>query len=51
MKIAGKLGICIAISEKVSRNSKIDDFDRIIDNLSKANARAIVMFVDEDNVR
>ncbi|CAD7094167.1 unnamed protein product [Hermetia illucens] len=51
VKIAGKLGICIAISEKVSRNSKIDDFDRIIDNLSKANARAIVMFVDEDNVR
>lgn len=42
----------MAVSEKILRNAKEEDFDRIIKNLySKKRARAVVMFVDEDNVR
>lgn len=42
----------MAVSEKILRNSKEEDFDRIIERLySKKQARAVVMFVDEDNVR
>lgn len=49
---AHALGICVAVSEKVSRHSKPADFDRIIERLSlKEKARAVVMFVDEDNTR
>lgn len=45
-------GVCVAESQKISRNAKRKDFDRIIDILaSKPNARAVVLFVDEDNVR
>lgn len=52
LAIAAQVGICIAVSEKVSRNAKADDFDRIIEHLSsKPQARVVVMFVDEDNVR
>ena len=52
IQIANGLGICVAVSEKVSRHSKPEDFDRIIENLShKPQARAVVMFVDEDNIR
>lgn len=52
MKAASDVGICVAISEKILRNSKEEDFDRIIERLySKKQARAVVMFVDEDNVR
>lgn len=53
MATAAQLGICVAVSEKISRHSKSDDeFDRIIENLSlKPQARAVVMFVDEDNIR
>lgn len=52
LKAATELDICVAINEKILRNSKEEDFDRIIDRLfSKKQARAVVMFVDEDNVR
>jgi len=50
--LAGREGICIAESAKISRNAKPTDFTKIIDQLStKANARVVVMFVDEDNCR
>jgi ABC-type branched-subunit amino acid transport system substrate-binding protein len=50
--LAGREGICIAESAKISRNAKSTDFSRIIDQLSnKPNARVVVMFVDEDNSR
>ncbi|GAB0098135.1 Metabotropic glutamate receptor [Sergentomyia squamirostris] len=50
--IAAQLGICVAVSEKILRNSKTEDFDRIIEHLiQKPQARVVVMFVDEDNVR
>lgn len=52
MQTASTLGICVAVSEKVSRHSKAEDFDRIIENLwNKPQARIVVMFVDEDNIR
>lgn len=52
IQTANALGICVAVSEKVSRHSKPEDFDRIIDRLySKPQARVVVMFVDEDNIR
>ncbi|XP_019868539.2 metabotropic glutamate receptor 7-like [Aethina tumida] len=44
-------GICIAVTEKVLRNSKTEDFDRIIERLVQKSARAVVLFVDEDNTR
>ncbi|CAH1377671.1 unnamed protein product [Tenebrio molitor] len=44
-------GICIAVTEKILRNSKTEDFDRIIDRLLQKSARAVVLFVDEDNTR
>ncbi|XP_065165928.1 metabotropic glutamate receptor 7 isoform X2 [Atheta coriaria] len=44
--------ICIAATEKILRNSRTDDFDRIIERLTlKPQARAVVLFVDEDNTR
>lgn len=49
---AADAGICIAITEKILRNSHTEDFDRIIEKLlQKAQARAVVLFVDEDNTR
>lgn len=52
MQAASRLNICVAVSEKILRNAKEEDFDRIIKNLySKKRARAVVIFVDEDNVR
>lgn len=52
IQTASALGICVAVSEKVSRHSRPEDFDRIIERLySKPQARVIVMFVDEDNIR
>lgn len=49
---AAKNGICVAESAKISRNAKTSDFNRIVAQLaSKANARAVVLFVDEDNCR
>jgi len=52
LKAASELDICVAINEKILRNSKEEDFDRIIERLySKKQARAVVMFVDEDNVK
>ncbi|XP_076382238.1 metabotropic glutamate receptor 8 isoform X2 [Megalopta genalis] len=45
-------GICVAVSEKILRNAKNEDFDKIIDRLSsKHNARGVILFVDEDNIR
>lgn len=44
-------GICIAVTEKIQRNSQTVDFDRIIDRLLQKTARAVVLFVDEDNTR
>ncbi|RWS00331.1 metabotropic glutamate receptor 7-like protein [Dinothrombium tinctorium] len=50
--LAYKEGICISESAKISRNSKAEDFTQIVEQLmSKPNARAIVLFVDEDNCR
>ncbi|XP_032664722.1 metabotropic glutamate receptor 8-like isoform X5 [Odontomachus brunneus] len=50
--LTAEYNICIAVSEKILRNSRIEDFDRIIDRLSsKHNARGVILFVDEDNVR
>lgn len=52
LKAASEFDICVAVNEKILRNSKEEDFDRIIERLySKKQARAVVMFVDEDNVR
>ncbi|KAF5289810.1 hypothetical protein FQR65_LT11740 [Abscondita terminalis] len=45
-------GICIATTEKVLRNARVEDFDKIIEKLvQKPQARAVVLFVDEDNTR
>ncbi|XP_067129617.1 metabotropic glutamate receptor 3-like isoform X2 [Centruroides vittatus] len=50
--LAEKSGICIAVSEKITRNTKPEDFDKIIEHLSsKPKARGVVVFVDEDNCR
>ncbi|XP_023290502.1 metabotropic glutamate receptor 7 [Orussus abietinus] len=44
--------ICVAVSEKILRNARAEDFDRIVERLStKHNARVVVLFVDEDNIR
>lgn len=52
ISLATGAGICIAVSEKILRNSKQDDFDRIVDKLiAKPNARGVIIFVDEDNTR
>lgn len=52
LRAAAELDICVAVNEKITRNSKDEDFDRIIERLySKKQARAVVMFVDEDNVK
>lgn len=52
IQAARKRGICIAIEQKILRNAKENDFDKIIESLySKKQARAVVMFVDEDNVK
>ncbi|KAH0545837.1 metabotropic glutamate receptor 7-like isoform X1 [Cotesia glomerata] len=50
--LASEYNICVAISEKILRNSRAEDFDRIIERLgSKHNARGVILFVDEDNIR
>ncbi|XP_065350296.1 metabotropic glutamate receptor 3-like isoform X1 [Cloeon dipterum] len=52
IEIAASSGICIAVSEKILRNAKTEDFDKIVERLvQKANARGVIMFVDEDNTR
>ncbi|XP_053982400.1 metabotropic glutamate receptor 8-like [Hylaeus volcanicus] len=52
ISLSMEYGICVAVSEKILRNAKSEDFDKIIDRLgSKHNARGVVLFVDEDNVR
>ncbi|XP_029167565.1 metabotropic glutamate receptor 8-like isoform X2 [Nylanderia fulva] len=50
--LSTEYNICVAVSEKILRNSKPEDFDRIIERLSsKHNARGVIIFVDEDNIR
>ncbi|XP_076625936.1 metabotropic glutamate receptor 8 [Colletes latitarsis] len=52
ISLSTEYSICVAVSEKILRNAKSEDFDKIIDRLSsKHNARGVVLFVDEDNVR
>ncbi|XP_046428261.1 metabotropic glutamate receptor 7-like [Neodiprion fabricii] len=52
ISLSVEYNICIAVSEKILRNSKPEDFDRIIERLvGKHNARGVVLFVDEDNTR
>lgn len=52
MEQASALGICVATSAKIQRNAKTEDFDQIIEQLSgKPQARGVIMFVDEDNIR
>ncbi|KAK9889155.1 hypothetical protein WA026_004429 [Henosepilachna vigintioctopunctata] len=48
---SSEANICIAVREKIQRNSKTEDFDRIIERLLQKPARAVVLFVDEDNTR
>ncbi|KAJ8682401.1 hypothetical protein QAD02_018193 [Eretmocerus hayati] len=51
-KLSGNYNICVAVSEKIMRNSRPEDFERIVESLdSKRNARGVVLFVDEDNIR
>jgi len=50
--LAKKAGICVAVSTKIKRNARREDFDRIVDQLSaKPKARTVVLFVDEDRTR
>ncbi|XP_024940332.1 metabotropic glutamate receptor 7 isoform X2 [Cephus cinctus] len=50
--LSAEYNICVAVSEKILRNARPEDFDRIIERLStKHNARGVVLFVDEDNIR
>lgn len=52
MSKAAELGICVATSAKIMRNAKTEDFDRIVQQLAnKTEARGVIMFVDEDNIR
>uniref|UniRef100_T1J4D3 G-protein coupled receptors family 3 profile domain-containing protein n=1 Tax=Strigamia maritima TaxID=126957 RepID=T1J4D3_STRMM len=50
-ELAEQAGMCVAVNEKIARNAKPEDFDRIIDHLAHGRARAVVLFVDEDNCR
>ncbi|XP_060827422.1 metabotropic glutamate receptor 7-like isoform X2 [Bombus pascuorum] len=50
--LSTEYSICVAASEKILRNAKAEDFDKIVERLgSKHNARGVVLFVDEDNIR
>ncbi|XP_014206489.1 metabotropic glutamate receptor 7-like [Copidosoma floridanum] len=52
VSLAADYNICVAVSEKIMRNAKPEDFERIVEHLdSKRNARVVVLFVDEDNIR
>lgn len=51
-KCSSFAGICVAQSLKISRLATNDEFDKIITELlSIHKARAVVMFVNEDNCR
>lgn len=42
----------MAVAEKIQRNSASSDFDVTVARLAaKPSARAVIMFVDEDNIR
>ncbi|KAL6267343.1 hypothetical protein P5V15_000418, partial [Pogonomyrmex californicus] len=50
--LSARYNICVAISEKILRNARTEDFDKIIERLSsKHSARGVIIFVDEDNIR
>ncbi|XP_017757027.1 PREDICTED: metabotropic glutamate receptor 7-like, partial [Eufriesea mexicana] len=52
ISLSMEYGVCVAVSEKILRNAKTEDFDKIVERLSsKHNARGVVLFVDEDNIR
>ncbi|XP_047741499.1 metabotropic glutamate receptor 8, partial [Hyalella azteca] len=53
ISLAEKAGICVAVSETILRTmSRPEEFDALIQRLlMKPEARAVVMFVDEDNIR
>ncbi|XP_016842325.1 metabotropic glutamate receptor 7 isoform X1 [Nasonia vitripennis] len=52
VSLSAEYNICVAVSEKIMRNAKPEDFERIVEHLdSKRNARGVVLFVDEDNIR
>ncbi|XP_043234513.1 metabotropic glutamate receptor 3-like, partial [Amphibalanus amphitrite] len=49
---ASSAGICVAVAEKILRNANETDFDNTIAHLAaKPEARGVIMFVDEDNIR
>ncbi|XP_050687348.1 metabotropic glutamate receptor 7-like [Eriocheir sinensis] len=51
-KLAEAKGLCVAVAERVLRNTRPEDFDLIIERLStKPQARVVIMFVNEDNTR
>ncbi|CAG0880569.1 unnamed protein product [Cyprideis torosa] len=51
-QLAAQQRICVAVHKTISRNPGIEEFRQIIHDLGqKKNARGIVMFVDEDNIR
>ena len=51
-QLAEPAGICIAVSEKILRKAKDQDYDRILERLSqKGSARGVIMFADEDETR
>ncbi|XP_006619708.1 metabotropic glutamate receptor 7-like isoform X1 [Apis dorsata] len=52
ISLSMEYSVCVAVSEKILRNAKTEDFDKIVERLSsKHNARGVVLFVDEDNIR
>ena len=53
MHLAEGAGICVAVSLRIKRlMSKPEEFDELVERLSsKPQARVIIMFVDEDNIR
>ena len=49
---ASSAGICVAVAEKIQRNADEAHFDETIAHLAaKPEARGVIMFVDEDNIR
>jgi hypothetical protein len=45
-------GVCIAQSVKIPREPKMGEFDKIIKRLLEtSNARAVIIFANEDDIR
>ncbi|XP_034240274.1 metabotropic glutamate receptor 2-like [Thrips palmi] len=52
VQLASQNGICVGVSELIHRKAHPDEYDRVVLRLSqRPKARAVVMFVDEDNIR